>query len=121
MTLMAIAVGGAIGFYDGFFGPGTGSFLVFLFVRLFGQDFVNASASAKIVNVATNLAALWLFGMGGHVAWQVGLGMAVMNVLGSQVGSRLALKRGVGFVRRMFLCVLAVLIVKTGYDALLRG
>ncbi|VVD59530.1 sulfite exporter TauE/SafE family protein [Pandoraea cepalis] len=121
VTLMAIAVGGAIGFYDGFFGPGTGSFLVFLFVRLFGQDFVNASASAKIVNVATNLAALWLFGMGGHVAWQVGLGMAVMNVLGSQVGSRLALKRGVGFVRRMFLCVLAVLIVKTGYDALLRG
>ena len=67
VTLMAIAVGGAIGFYDGFFGPGTGSFLVFLFVRLFGQDFVNASASSKIVNVATNLAALWLFGMGGHV------------------------------------------------------
>ncbi|VVE72568.1 membrane protein [Pandoraea pnomenusa] len=121
VTLMAIAVGGAIGFYDGFFGPGTGSFLVFLFVRLFGQDFVNASASSKIVNVATNLAALWLFGMGGHVWWQVGAGMAVMNVLGSLVGSRLALKHGVGFVRRMFLCVLAVLIVKTGYDAFLRA
>ncbi|VVD59113.1 TSUP family transporter [Pandoraea terrigena] len=121
VTLMAIGVGGAIGFYDGFFGPGTGSFLVFVFVRWFGQDFVNASASAKIVNVATNLAALWLFGMGGHVAWQVGLGMAVMNVLGSQVGSRLALTYGVGFVRRMFLGVLAVLIVKTGYDAFLRG
>lgn len=120
VTLMAIVVGGAIGFYDGFFGPGTGSFLVFLFVRLFGQDFVNASASAKIVNVATNLAALWLFGMEGHVAWQVGLGMAIMNVLGSQVGSRLALKHGVAFVRRMFLGVLAVLIVKTGYDAFVR-
>ncbi|WP_150670894.1 sulfite exporter TauE/SafE family protein [Pandoraea anhela] len=121
VTLMAIAVGGAIGFYDGFFGPGTGSFLVFLFVRLFGQDFVNASASSKIVNVATNLAALLLFGMGGHVWWQVGAAMAVMNVLGSLIGSRLALKYGVGFVRRMFLAVLAVLIVKTGYDAFLRG
>lgn len=120
VTLMATAVGGAIGFYDGFFGPGAGSFLVFLFVRLFGQDFVNASASSKIVNVATNVAALVLFGWGGHVWWQLGIAMAVLNVLGSQVGSRLALKHGVGFVRRMFLTVLAVLIVKTGYDAFLR-
>lgn len=121
VTLMAIAVGGVIGFYDGFFGPGAGSFLVFLFVRLFGQDFVNASASSKIVNVATNLAALLLFGMSGHVLWLVGAGMAIMNVVGSLVGSRLALKHGVGFVRRMFLGVLTVLIVKTGYDAFLRG
>ncbi|GAB3625691.1 membrane protein [Pandoraea terrae] len=120
VTLLATLVGAAIGFYDGFFGPGTGSFLVFLFVRLFGQDFLNASASSKIVNVATNLAALLLFGWGGHVWWQLGIGMAVMNVLGSQVGSRLALKHGVGFVRRMFLFVVAVLIVKTGYDAFLR-
>ncbi|VVD99871.1 membrane protein [Pandoraea pneumonica] len=120
VTLAAVGVGAAIGFYDGFFGPGTGSFLVFLFVRLFGQDFVNASASSKIVNVATNLAALLLFGIGGHVWWQLGLGMAVMNVLGSQIGSRLALRHGVGFVRRMFLCVVGVLILKTGYDAFLR-
>lgn len=120
VTLTAVVVGALIGFYDGFFGPGAGSFLVFLFVRLFGQDFVNASASSKIVNVATNLAALLLFGMSGHVWWQLGIGMAVMNVLGSQVGSRLALKHGVGFVRKMFLAVVGVLIIKTGYDAFLR-
>ena len=65
----ACTIGGAIGFYDGFFGPGTGSFLVFLFVRWLGYDFLNASASAKLLNTATNLAALILFSLKGHVWW----------------------------------------------------
>ncbi len=115
--LFAILIGGGIGFYDGFFGPGTGSFLVFLFVRFFGFDFLGASAVAKVVNVACNLSALMWFGYSGHLLWQLGAVMAVCNVLGSLIGIRLALKHGTGFVRRLFLLVVSGLIVKTGYDA----
>lgn len=118
--LAAILVGSGIGFYDGFFGPGTGSFLVFLFVRFFGFDFLGASAVAKVVNVACNLAALLWFGYSGNLLWQVGAVMAVCNVLGSLAGTRLAIKHGSGFVRNIFLVVVSVLIVKTGYDAFLK-
>ncbi len=115
--VFAILVGGGIGFYDGFFGPGTGSFLVFLFVRFFGFDFLGASAVAKVVNVACNLSALLWFGYSGHLLWQLGAVMAVCNVLGSLIGIRLALKHGTGFVRKLFLLVVSGLILKTGYDA----
>ncbi|RBA24612.1 TSUP family transporter [Herminiimonas fonticola] len=115
--LFAILVGGGIGFYDGFFGPGTGSFLVFLFVRFFGFDFLGASAVAKVVNVACNLSALMWFGYSGHLLWQLGVVMAICNVLGSLIGIRLALKHGTGFVRKLFLLVVSGLILKTGYDA----
>jgi uncharacterized membrane protein YfcA len=117
---IAIGVGGSIGFYDGFFGPGTGSFLVFLFVRFFGFDFLSASAVAKVVNVACNLAALLWFWYSGHLLWQIGLMMAACNVAGSLVGSRLAIKKGSGFVRKIFLLVVSALILKTGYDAFLK-
>ncbi|CAL63520.1 Conserved hypothetical proteine, putative permease [Herminiimonas arsenicoxydans] len=117
----AILVGGGIGFYDGFFGPGTGSFLVFLFVRFFGFDFLGASAVAKVVNVACNIAALLWFGYSGHLLWQLGALMAVCNVLGSLVGIRLALRHGSGFVRKLFLVVVTGLILKTGYDAFIVG
>jgi uncharacterized membrane protein YfcA len=117
---IAIGVGGSIGFYDGFFGPGTGSFLVFLFVRFFGFDFLSASAVAKVVNVACNLAALLWFWYSGHLLWQIGLLMAACNVAGSLVGSRLAIKKGSGFVRKIFLLVVSALILKTGYDAFLK-
>jgi uncharacterized membrane protein YfcA len=117
---IASAIGLVIGFYDGFFGPGTGSFLVFLFVRLLGFDFLHASASAKLLNTATNLAALLLFGLKGHVWWHIAAPMALANVAGSLLGTRLALKHGAGFVRGAFLVVVAALIVKTGVDAFLR-
>lgn len=116
---LAILMGACIGFYDGFFGPGTGSFLVFLFVRFFGFDFLGASAAAKIVNVACNIAALLWFGYSGHLMWAVGLTMAVFNVAGSVVGSRLAIRHGSGFVRKVFLFVVFALILKTSYDAFL--
>ena len=119
-TLLACAVGLIIGWYDGFFGPGTGSFFIFLFVRLLGYDFLNASASAKLLNVATNVAAIALFAMKGHVWWQIGLVMAVANVIGSLIGTRLALKHGAGFVRGVFIVVVSALILKTGYDAFLK-
>ena len=79
-----------IGAYDGFFGPGTGSFLIFGFVRLFGMDFVRASASAKVINTATNISAISFFASHGPILWQIGLIMAVCNLLGSYLGVRLA-------------------------------
>jgi len=114
---IAAAAGGAvIGFYDGFFGPGTGSFLVFMFVRWFGFNFLSASAAAKIVNVACNFASLSYFIPAGYVWWQIGLAMAVLNILGAQVGAHLALKFGAQFVRRFFLLVVLALIGKTFHD-----
>ena len=95
-------------------------FLVFLFVRLLGYDFLNASASAKLVNTATNLAALILFAAKGHVWWHFMVAMALANVAGSLLGTRLALKHGAGFVRGVFIVVVSALILKTGYDAFLR-
>lgn len=114
--LLAALFGGVIGFYDGFFGPGTGSFLIFVFVRFFGLDFLRASASAKIVNAATNLSALLFFGMNGHVLLATGLIMAVFNIGGSLVGSHLAIRHGAGFVRRVFLIIAVVFIVKFAWD-----
>jgi uncharacterized protein len=118
---LASAIGAVIGFYDGFFGPGTGSFFVFLFVRALGYDFLHASASAKLLNTATNAAALALFAWKGHVWWHLALVIAVANVAGSLAGTRLALKHGAGFVRSVFIAVVALLIAKTAYDAFIRG
>lgn len=119
-TLVACCIGGVLGFYDGFFGPGTGSFLVFLLVRWLGYDFLNASASAKLINTATNLAALAVFAYKGHVWWHFALTMALANVLGSLLGTRMALKHGAGFVRVVFIGVVSALILKTGFDAFLK-
>jgi uncharacterized membrane protein YfcA len=112
----AVLLGGLIGFYDGFFGPGTGSFLIFLFVRFFGFDFLHASAGAKVVNVATNLAALAYFIPNGYVIALLAALMAVANVSGSIAGTWLALKHGSGFVRQVFLVLVGVLIVKFAWD-----
>ena len=119
-TWAACTIGLVLGFYDGFFGPGTGSFFVFLFVRVLGYDFLNASAAAKLLNTATNLAALILFAVKGHVWWHYALALAIANVAGSVLGTHLALKHGAGFVRVVFIAVVSALILKTGYDAFLR-
>jgi uncharacterized protein len=107
----------AIGAYDGFFGPGAGSFLVFMFIRGFGFDFLHASASAKVVNAAANCAALLMFGVTGKVYWLLGLGMAAFTIVGAQIGSHLAIRKGSGFVRAVFLVVVGSLIAKTAVDA----
>ena len=99
-----------MGIYDGFFGPGTGSFLVFVFVRWLGYDFLNASASAKLLNTTTNFAALALFALKGHVWWHVALFMALTIVLGSLLGTPLALRHGTDFVRVVFIGVDGALI-----------
>ena len=118
--LAAGSVGLLIGFYDGFFGPGTGSFFVFLLVRWLGYDFLHASAGAKLLNLASNVAAIILFSLKGYVWWHFALPLAVANVLGSLLGTRLALKHGAGFVRGVFLVVVSALILKTGFDAFVR-
>jgi uncharacterized membrane protein YfcA len=118
--LVGAVLGAVLGFYDGFFGPGTGSFLVFAFVRVFGFDFLRASAASKLINVACNVGALTLFIPTGHVMWLIGLSMAVCNIAGSQLGSAIALKKGATFVRFTFLLVVFALILRTGNDAFMR-
>lgn len=115
-----VAVGGGalIGCYDGFLGPGTGSFLVFLLVGAVGLSFLHASATAKVVNTMTNLAALALFAWGGHVLWALGAAMATANLAGSQVGARLAVRRGSAWVRRVFVVVVSALLARLAYDVL---
>ena len=120
-TLLAVAIGAAIGLYDGFFGPGTGSFFVFCMVRILGYDFLHASAAAKLLNTATNLAALAIFAFKGHIWWHFALAMGLANIAGSLCGTHLALKHGTAFVRVVFIGVVAALILKTGYDAFLRS
>jgi uncharacterized protein len=117
--VFALLLGGLIGFYDGFFGPGTGSFLIFLFIRFFGFDFLHASASAKLVNVATNLAAIAFFLPNGYWLPVLAAGMAVANVCGSIVGTQLALRFGNGFIRYFFLIMLVILIGRFGWDTFL--
>jgi uncharacterized membrane protein YfcA len=118
--LATSTIGLTIGFYDGFFGPGTGSFFVFLLVRWLGYDFLNASVAAKLLNLSSNIAALTLFTLKGHVWWHMALPLAMANVAGSLLGTRMALHHGAGFVRGMFIVVVSALICKTSYDAFLR-
>jgi uncharacterized protein len=106
--------GAVIGFYDGIFGPGTGSFLMLILVATLGYAFITASAIAKVVNVATNIGALIVFGINGAVIWQIGIIMGFANITGAIIGSRLAIKGGSTLVRKVFLLVTIVLIVRVG-------
>jgi uncharacterized protein len=105
-----------IGFYDGFLGPGTGSFLIFAFVGVLGFSFLAASASAKVINVATNLTSFIYFLVNGFVILPLGLLMAACNVAGSVAGTRLALRFGSGFVRALFLIVVPLVIARFAWD-----
>jgi len=105
-------IGLVIGFYDGLIGPGTGMFLLFSLVSFIGTSFLGASAIAKFVNVATNLAALIIFVPGGHVIWLVAAVMAPANLIGGYLGARTALDRGSSFVRLVFLAMLVALTVR---------
>ena len=113
-----IATGSVIGFYDGIFGPGTGSFLIFAFVGLFGFSFLAASASAKLVNVVTNLAALAYFVTTDHVRYEIAIPMALFNVAGSLTGTTLAIRKGSGFVRALFIVVVCALLARFAWDLL---
>ncbi|HXB40524.1 MAG TPA: TSUP family transporter [Bacteroidia bacterium] len=109
-------IGIVVGFYDGFFGPGTGSFFVLGFVLILGFEFVQASAYAKVVNCVTNISALSVFIKDGNYILSLALIMAVFNMTGSFIGSVMALKRGNEFVRIIFLVIVSIMIIKYGYD-----
>ncbi|AOA57152.1 TSUP family transporter [Acinetobacter larvae] len=105
-----------VGFYDGIFGPGTGSFFIFYFIRFLKVDFLHASALAKVANFMTNFAALSFFIPAGHVLLGYGLVMAVANVAGAICGVKMALKYGSGFIRILFLILVSVLICRLSYQ-----
>ena len=106
------AVAGLLGAYDGFFGPGAGSFLIFSIVALMGYDFVRSSALSKILNFMSNLAAIIAFTIGGVVLWQIAVVMGTANIIGAWTGAGLAIKNGAKFIRPIFLAVLMALLLK---------
>jgi len=109
-------IGLLIGFYDGIFGPGTGTFLVFFLVSGIGYAFLKASGTAKLVNISTNAGAILSFQLTGHIWWQLGLLLAFANVMGAIIGSRLAIKGGSPLVRKVFLAVTFLLIARVAWD-----
>lgn len=111
---LAMLAGVLIGFYDGALGPGTGSFFVFTLVGLLGYSFLDASAKARLANLATNLGSLVVFLPMGAVMWRVGLVMAVCNIIGGYLGARTAVARGAGFVRVFFLLIVSAFVVRIG-------
>jgi uncharacterized membrane protein YfcA len=114
--LVACLIGAVIGFYDGLIGPGTGSFLIIALVSAMGYAFLEASAKAKIVNMATNAGALIFFLPHGSLLWGVGLVLGLSNMAGGYLGARTAVKQGSRFIRVVFLLVVGALIIKLGID-----
>jgi uncharacterized membrane protein YfcA len=115
-ALRAGAAALLIGAYDGFFGPGTGTFLIVAFVALLGDGLAHASASAKVVNFASNLAALVLFAIRGTVVWRIALPMAAAQLAGGWIGAHLAVRRGDALVRKVVVMVALALAVKVAWD-----
>lgn len=115
-ALALLVAGAGVGFYDGLLGPGTGTFLIIAFVGLLHMTMLSASATAKVVNVGTNLGALVAFSFHGTVLWHLAAAMAVFNIAGSWVGAHMALRRGSGFVRVVLLAVVAALVSRLAYD-----
>ncbi len=105
-----------IGFYDGFIGPGAGSFLVLAFITFLGFDFLRASAHAKFVNLATNMGSIIFFAASGKIVYTIALPMAVCNGVGGILGARLALLKGNSFIRILFLAVVTLTIIRFAYD-----
>lgn len=113
-------IGLVVGFYDGFLGPGTGSFFVLGFVLILGFEFVVASAYSKIINCVTNISALAVFIRQGNYLLEIAILMATFNIIGNVVGSKIALKKGNGFVRIVFLVIVTLMILRYGYDIFIK-
>ena len=112
----AVLISLSIGFYDGFIGPGAGSFLILAFISLLGFDFLQASANAKLVNLATNLGSITLFIVQGKILWLFAIPMAVSNALGGMLGARLAIIKGNKFIRIFFLLVVIGTLIRFMFD-----
>lgn len=113
---LAIILSIFIGFYDGFIGPGTGSFLVLAFVSVLGFDFLHASANAKMVNLATNFGSICLFVLKGKIIWIIAIPMAFCNAFGGWIGAKIAIKKGNGFIRIFFLIIVIGTLLRFSYD-----
>ena len=116
---MCAVIGFGIGFYDGLVGPGTGTFLIILFTMLLGMETVMASGTAKIVNLASNIAALTTYIASGRVMFALGIPAAICAIAGNMLGARMTMKRGTGFIRSMLIVVLALLLAKMVYDVVI--
>jgi uncharacterized membrane protein YfcA len=114
--LNAVGISFVVGFYDGFIGPGTGSFLVVAFIAIMGFDFLHASANAKMVNLATNFGSICLFMLKGKIIWAIALPMAASNAIGGWIGAKLAINRGNKFIRVFFLVVVVGTLIRFAYD-----
>lgn len=112
----AAGIGALLGFYNGFVGPGTGSLLVFAFVSVIGYSFLHASAISKVVNVIADVSSLVFFLLNKHVLFHLALPMLVCNVAGSYFGSRMAVLRGNAFIRKVFLVVVAGIVLRFAWD-----
>ena len=112
----SLLTGVVIGFYDGFFGPGTGTFLIVIFISVFGFNFLASSVSAKLVNCATNIAALIYFIYTKQIVYELAIPVALFNMAGSFFGAKMAIKKGSAFIRTLFLFIVTCMILKFGYD-----
>lgn len=116
---LSLISGFLIGMYDGFFGPGTGTFLILIYTGIIGFDLVTASGNAKVVNLASNIAALVTFALNGKILWTIGLPAALFGIAGNWIGAGLAIKGGKKVIRPMFMVVLFLLMLKISYDLFL--
>ena len=115
---LSLAIGLVIGCYDGFFGPGAGTFLTLAFTGLCRFDLLTAAGNTKVANATSNLASLVTFALGGKVLWAVGIPAALFGIVGGYVGAGLALKGGAKVIRPMFFVVLTLLVVRLVWDLL---
>jgi uncharacterized membrane protein YfcA len=115
-TIAAVAIGGATGFYNGLIGPGTGTIMVFAFVSFLGLDFLKSSAVSKTTNVAADLSSWTVLAMGGFVLWTLAIPLIIGNMIGSYIGSHMAIRRGQGFVRAVFLVIVLSLIARQAWQ-----
>ncbi len=116
VAVLSGVIGLVLGAYDGFFGPGAGTFIILAFTALCGFDLVTASGNAKVVNLCSNIAAFVTFAFAGKILWALGLPAACCSIAGHYVGSSLALKDGAKIIRPMFFVVLTLLLVRVGWD-----
>lgn len=118
IPVVAFFIGLVLGGYDGFFGPGTGTFLVIALTALLGQSLTAATGNAKVINLCSNFAALIAFVFGGQVLWLVGLPAAACNIAGNYLGARMAVKKGAAFIRPVILFSVGLLFVSILKDLL---
>lgn len=115
---LAALTGLTLGFYDGFFGPGTGSFLIFIFIRFFKFDFVMASGNSKLINFTSNFTSLIMFALNGKIDYLLGVPIGICMIIGSLIGTRMAIANGARFIKPIFLIMSFGVFIKLLYDML---